>query len=274
MKKTLGEKVGAVAKKERAEHTKRFKHEAEDFKQRYNKQKVFEFPPKDKINMEQHFYIPKGFNTLNGLTTPAMAIYPVLCSMADFETDNWFQMSRENIAKIAGINPLTVDKGIENLMGHNLLDDMPILERQMKTEGKRHFYMYRVRFVRKNMMVDYKGQFFIFHNCIIQSGVWAELSPRAKALYLAIRSIAIFDWQGYADEHDIPYSEGQQIYGEDYKDREWDCCSSTLSELCRMVNIDSSNIKEVLQQLKYHHLVERSDDYFRVYLKPKIRGLY
>lgn len=274
MKITFKEKIALNAKKQKKE--KRQQQKAL-FKQKYSKSKNYEFPPIDQVDLNRHFYFPK-FNAGLFITQPAIAIYPVLCLQADFEYINWFQISQNNIAKMAGVSINTVSKGIKDLECYTL-DGEPFLEKQKKTEGQRHFYVYIVNFIRKNEIKEWKGSYFIFHKCIIESGVWAKLKPRAKALYLSMRMSARFDIELYAAAEELYEAPGGNILGDfftegNYKYRKWDVCESSLVELCRRVNIKPINLKPILQQLENHRLIERVDEdlnIFKVYLRPKIR---
>ena len=245
------------------------------FAQKYNKTKEFKFPAKDKINMEKHFYFPKfhlnpdstdGWSF--GRVTPgaALAVYPVMCSYADFVDNKSFQISQANIAKLAGVSPPTAAKAIDHLVSIEYSfttnkSRTALLERKMVSEGPRHFYIYNAGFIRKGLMKAWKGQFFIFHTCIITSGVWAELLPRAKVLYLAMRSVARFDPDLYSlIEHiDLDGFELSDFYMTDqYRDRKWDVCERSVAELCREMNISHTNRKPVLEQLEYYQLVEKA----------------
>ncbi len=259
--------VVANAKKQIEE---RKKEQEKDFRERYDKKRVYKFPPENEINMVKHFYFPK-FIVLNKLkrflafdmTKAALAVYPVLCSWADFEKDEWFHCSRENISTMAGITINTVEKGIENLILNSLL------ERKKVTEGKRHFWLYRITFIRKGSIEKNKGDFFIFYTCIIHSGVWAKLTPRAKSLYLAMRSTAKLDFKIYCEiEEQVPF-DNQLGYEEFYQMRKWDLCDSSLSELARLVNITSINIQNTIKQLEQYKLIEKIDQWIKVYLRPR-----
>ena len=136
------------------------------------------------------------------MSKSALQVYPVLCSRANFEENKWFQLSRENIAKMAGISHPTVSKGIEDLLEYTINDKgnkIPFLEMKKQTEGKRHFYVYKISLPRKDEIKKWRGQYFIFHTCIINSGVWAILKPRAKLLYIAMRMKAFFDADLYSE---------------------------------------------------------------------------
>ncbi len=213
------------------------------------------------------------------MSLPSIAIYPVLCLQSDFEENNWFQISQKNIAIMAGISVNTVAKGIEDLEELSW-EEEPYLEKKKETKGQLHYYVYRVQFIRKNDIKKFKGGYFAFHKCIVDSGVWANLKSRAKALYLSMRMSAHFDVELYVDIEDLDLdyesSEIEEFYsGSEYRNRLWDVCDTTLAELCRNVNISPINLRTVIEQLENHRLIERVDEYdnlFKVYLKPKIKA--
>ena len=250
------------------------------FTEKYDKTIIFEFS-KDKMNMDRHFFFPKIFGPGHRWSKAALAVYPVMCSRANFEHNDWFQISQENIATMAGIGSSTVQKGIRELVdekyGLTTEDEngerttVSLLEARMTTEGARHFYLYQAGFIRKNMIPYWRGGYFLFYTCIIDSGIWAELKPRAKALYLAMRSVAIQDYELYCIiEEEVPFCDqtGQEEY---YRQRKWDVVTVPLAELGRHAGINITNIETPMKQLEHYRLMERIDRWFKVYLKPKIR---
>ena len=97
----MKQKILADAKKrirQKREKHKRF------FAQKYDKTKTFKFPPKDKINMEKHFYFPKFIGHFQTISKAALAVYPVICSRANFDNNTWIQLPQEHIAKMAGVS--------------------------------------------------------------------------------------------------------------------------------------------------------------------------
>jgi len=262
------------------------------FKKVYNKTKPYKWKDLKEINMRKHFYFPKIIAISGGvISKAALAIYPVLCSKADFEENKPFQISRDHIAALAGISIPTVDKAIENLLSSNLIggdDDedeynpnaynpIPLLTRKKVTKDTRHFYIYQVGFIRKNMIEDWRKHFFIFHICIIESKVWATLSLRAKVLYLTMRENAHFNPELYSYIEpsgkywlggDYPNSEFYD--GIQYRERRWDVCNVSLTRLCKMSRMDPSGMKKVVNELEEHKLIEQVDrGLFKVYLKPR-----
>jgi hypothetical protein len=267
MKRTKGKSLADVRRQQASR---------QKFKQLYNEIKTVKFS--NDVNMVKYFNFPKFIGKTGSVKIDkiVLAVYPALCSTADFKDNKWFQISRDNIAKLAGLTPPTVDKAINHLINgkYRIMNDGKttlLLERKMKTEGKRHFYMYRVGFIRD--MEKWHGFYFVFHTCIVTSGIWAELTPRAKALYLAMRTYAKFDRELYIGvELDgvEPWEADFDFRGEAYRERKWDYCDTPLTELCRSVNIESTNIRSVIEQLEEYHLISEEElmNVYRVYLKP------
>lgn len=254
-------KVKADAERQRRE---RKKQQAEEFAQLYDKTKKNPFPPKDKINMDKFVVLPKSLVDYR-LSRAALAVYPVLCSKANFETDDWFQISQDNIAALSGYSTPIVREALDELIQAQLV------ARRMASEGSRHFYIYRVAFIRRHMLEDgeHKGNCIYFYTCIIDSGIWAKLKPRAKALYLSMRASAEQDLHAYSLLEDVAYDE---VDFDDYiRERKWDVCTLPLSEMCRQVGIESNNNKDVLDELERYRLAEKVGRFIKVYLKPKIR---
>jgi predicted transcriptional regulator len=225
--------------------------------------KLPEFPKKI-INMKKHFYLKKD---ISGLSKEALCVYPVLCSVADFINDDWFHIQKEDIERRTGISQSAISKGL------NDLENKGIVQRELITSGKTHYYRYKVQFIRKELIDENKSDFFIFHTCIIDSGVWKKLPVRAKALYLAMRSKATFIKEVYyADAFDeyLDHDEIQAIY-DDYSNREFDVCAAALTDLCRLADIQRVNIDNALEALSKHRLIEKQGigEYY-VYLKPDI----
>ncbi|HDM78941.1 MAG TPA: helix-turn-helix domain-containing protein, partial [Deltaproteobacteria bacterium] len=253
-------KVRTVAKETIKKKKKERKEEqTKRFSQYYNRLKKFTFPRREEVNVEKHIYLPKRI-AMVGLSKRALSVYPALCSRADFEKDKWFQVPQSTIATLSGLNVNTVKKATEELRRSGVKFDRktPLLKMKKVSEGKRHFYIYRIGFIRKGLMKDWKEQFFIFHTCIIDSGVWAELTPRAKVLYLGLRGLAFFDVEIYA-EIEFDCSPGDLIHdgfmedigGEEYRNRLWDVCTVSPSKVCRLVGIDGTDLQtSILPQLE------------------------
>lgn len=240
------------------------------FKQRFDKLKVIEFKPDEECSWMKHFRFPKSIIAEAQLSQKALIVYPVLCSQANFEEDNWFQISLENIAKLSGLTAPTVQKALEELIGCNYRIktkgiQVPILERRLTSNGSRHYYIYRVGFIRKDMIK--KSKDFVFYTDLIDSGIWARLSRRAKLFYLALKNVAYFDASTYSKIEGYPESDLISKGEFDFSIRKWDVCNSTRKELCNAVGIGSSDIYRVIRELEDKYLIETIGRYFKVWVK-------
>jgi predicted transcriptional regulator len=255
---------GKVKEDVERQNRERKKEQAEEFARLYDKTKKNPFPPKDKINMDKFVGLPKSLVKL-GLSKAALAVYPVLCSQADFETDDWFQISQDNIKTLSGYSIPSVKKALDELA------ETELVARRKISERGRNFYIYRVEFIRRHMLEsgEHKGNCVYFYTCIIDSGIWAKLKPRAKALYLSMRIFAEQDPETYSCIEGLAYDETN--FDEYIRERKWDVCTLPLAEMCRQVGIESSNNRDVLAELERHQLAEKVGRFIKVYLKPRIR---
>ncbi len=241
----------------------RKRHEIKTVKELYDKPKKVKFKNRDGINIDDFRAIHKNIISY-GLSKSALAVYPVLCSRADFKEDKPFQISQRNIAKLAGISENSVRKGIKEL------EDAELLYKEKITE-KRRYYVYNINFIRESQLGKHKGKTVYFYTCIIHNGIWAKLKPRAKILYIAMRIKAKQDWKAYSyiegDEYDGDF---QGLNHTKYiQTRKWDICHLSISELCRIVGVERTNIKEVMDELEKFKLIERIDRWMKVYLRPE-----
>ena len=250
----------------RQEKEKKKKQRKEVFNQRYNATKKAKFIDKEDVNINTFRAIPKSVILELGLSKAALAIYPVLCAKADFEKNNFFQISQENIAFYSGVSESNVRKAIAELEGAGLLSKEKI------TEGTRHFYVYKVTFYRRPELEanEQRGNAIYFYNCIIDNGIWAKLKPRAKVLYLTMRAVAKQDIDLYSVIEGEDY--GGDWTGLNYDDyirnRKWDVCNISLSKLCRLAKIERTNLTPVLEELERYELIERVGRWIKVYLRP------
>ncbi|MGI6610941.1 MAG: helix-turn-helix domain-containing protein [Limnochordia bacterium] len=242
------------------------KQQKEVFRQVYNRPKEKAFSDIDQLNMDSFRAIPKSVILELGLSKAALAVYPVLCCEADFEKDEAFQISQKNIARFAGVSENSVRNALKEL------ENAGLLTKEKVTDGPRHFYIYRVGFFRKPMLDETRqhGGAIYFYNCIIDNGIWAELKPRAKVLYLTMRAVAKQDFELYSVIEGEDY--GGDWTGVNYDDyirnRKWDVCDISLSKLCKLAKIERTNLTPILEELERYKLIERVDRWIKVYLRP------
>lgn len=242
------------------------KQRKEEFRQVYNRPKEKAFSDIDQLNMDSFRAIPKSVILELGLSKVALAVYPVLCCEADFEKDEAFQMSQKNIARFAGVSENSVRNALKEL------ENAGLLIKEKVTDGSRHFYVYKVAFYRRPELEanEQRGEAIYFYNCIIDNGIWANLPLGAKAIYLFLRAEAKQDFKLYS------FIEGEDYGGDwtglnydDYiRNRKWDVCEASLTQISKAVRVERSKIGAYLEALERFRLIERVDRWIMVYLRP------
>lgn len=235
------------------------KQQAEEFNQIYNKSKEYQFKEWDNINMDKFVILPKRILNI-GLNKASLAVYPVLCSNANFEHDIWFKVSLKTIGKQAGISIPTVQKGLEELCRRKIVN-------MKQSTGTRRVYEYKVNFIRRDLIDSNPDNCIYFYTALIESGIWARLKPRSKALYLSMRSLADIDIDLYSlvSGQDYELHEFDQYL----KNRLWDPVSKSISNLCKRAGISTTNYQSIFDQLEDYRLIERVENFFKVWIRPK-----
>lgn len=254
-----GKIIADIIRQER----ERKKYQKEDFEMIYDDPKEVSFIDEN-INLDDYRAFHKDIFSYN-LSKPALAIYPVLCSETDFEKDKTFQIPQKEIKEWAGISESSVRKGIEEL------ENVGVLHREKITERIRHYYIYKINFIRKAELNANKGKIIYFYTCLIRNGIWAKISLPAKILYLILRTEAKQDWKEYA------YIEGEEYDGDFQglnhtkyiQTRKWDICHLSLMEMSKKANVDRGSINKILEELEAATLAERIGKWTKIYLKPQ-----
>ena len=176
--------------------------------------------------------------------------------------------AQDSILEMAGLSLPSTQKGLQNLMGYTIQmkkqKARPLVEAKKATDGPRHFYIYRVQFIRRNQIEKQAGGYLVFFTSIIESGMWARLSLGAKCLYLVLRCHAKPDYDLYYEiEGDFPHS----------AIRKWDVANLTITDLARTVHCTSGMLRNLLGELHQYQLAEQMGrDVFTVTVAPsKIR---
>ena len=152
------------------------------------------------------------------------------------------------------------------------LENAGLLTKEKVTDGPRHFYIYRVGFFCKPILDkarQYGGAIY-FYTCIIENGIWASLPLGAKAIYLFLRAEAKQDLDIYSEIEGIMTGEFYEPmeYPEYIRNRKWDICETSLTEISKAVGVDRSKIGASLEALERFRLIERVDRWIKVYLRP------
>ena len=117
---------------------------------------------------------------------------------------------------------------------------------------------------------EQRGDAIYFYNCIIDNGIWANLPLGAKAIYLFLRAEAKQDLDIYSKIEGIMTEEFYEPmeYPEYIRNRKWDICEASLTEISKAVRVERSKIGAYLEALERFRLIERVDRWIKVYLKP------
>ncbi len=230
--------------------------------------KEIKFKPMEHCNTNRHFYLPTFFKAKNFKISKAeMAVYPVLCSRADFVKNEWFQISIENIAKLSGVSQPTVNKALQDL-SEKTIDDLPFVERKLVQVPKSNVRckLYRVNFIRRHWIKE-GWKYYPFHHWIIESGLWAKLSSRSKSLYLAFRHHpAYFNEALYFEVEQLTEDEEMEFT---FEKRKWEVVNESLKTICKTGRVQHTNLTGTIKELEDSGLVERIGKHWKVYLRPK-----
>ena len=223
------------------------------FKERANPYKFFAFSCED---------------MLTEMTASAKGIYAALCCLSDFLVEKQIQVSIENIGVYTGLSDwTTIKKGLDELSSLHLI-------RGEKIINKRQYWIYSTDFIRKSDLENYQvREWFPFYSCIVETGVWAKLTPKAQSLYLTLRALAEFELESTDSDY------GESLRGGDdfvsfYKNREYDSYASTWANLSNQSGIHYTSLKLLIAQLEEYGLVSLADwttsCILNIYFRPSI----
>lgn len=217
--------------------------------------------------------LPKAFIYSNDLSKEAKAIYPVLACNADFRQNKSFQLSLKNIGRMAGIKShALIRDAIDELEGSDYVKKQFIIE-------DRRYYIYECNFQRSSVPEKKQNteDVIYFYKCIIDTGIWADLSPRQKLFYLGLRAEAKIDpdydekIRSLLGDYDYYIDEAYKEY---YRKREYDYWVGSARKLCDRIGISSVNLRNtVTAPLEWNGLSKQKPSNYwsahEVYLIPK-----
>ena len=114
---------------------------------------------------------------------------------------------------------------------------------------------------------------FPIYTSLLHSGIWHNLIPTAKALYIVFRCYGglpgdLLDM--YADIEEIDFHEEDRR--EVYKNRKWEICDKSQAFLCEKAGIHRTRFKGAMSSLNDCDLIskQKSTLGYRIQVKPKI----
>ena len=234
-------------------------------KERYSSRRQFDFKSVDMVSTEKFYYIDNAF-ALYKFSKRAMCVYPVICTFADFDEPKWFHMSIRNIGKFAGMGNEATEAGLWELQQKGKL------LRKKVQKGSESRWEYKLE------MDVVEGKQFIFYTSIVECGIWAKMSQRAKAAYLVLRSIAKFDIYTYAaveDENVSPKGiQEDLIEAGKFRYRKFDVADVYMTWLSEVIHVNYRDMKKVFNELEKYGLAEYgTDGYHLVTVYPTLDQL-
>lgn len=191
------------------------------------------------------------------LSSAAKAILPVIACHCNKHGESF--PGEETIAVLSGLTAKIVRKGIHDLEGFPGYTWDHYLTRHGK-RGK--------KFLIKFPPTDEIGRSFFFHRGIIDSGIWRELSPSAKALYPVMRYFSKYD---IYEDHDAEDMCDVPTY---YGKRKWELCNAENGQIAKYAGINRHTVKEAVENLKNNFLIqpyvtEMNEKTTKVFLIPE-----
>lgn len=184
------------------------------------------------------------------------AVFPVIASHAN--KNGVAYPGEQTIAILAGLSTKHARQGINALQS---LPDVEVVKYRTRRGKAKRFEF--------NKGAAGKGD-FPFHKCIMETGMWSQLKPTAKALYPVIRYLSWFDldlYRSLSDEEEF-MAEGR----EDYSERRFEFCNAPKGEMAKLAGIHRDSIRAALSNLEENYLLKQDsldgELIHIVYLKP------
>ena len=150
------------------------------------KNKTFQWPNPNEVNMENYFFHPKILSQQGGenVSRHALAVFPVVAAHADLYGKNGRHIHTDYISKYAGIGRRQAIEGLKALEENEYFNGRKLIKRYLVAQeheyGRTEFYNYLVRFPRQT------EENFIFHKCLICLGICSAFSYKSTLFYLSM----------------------------------------------------------------------------------------
>lgn len=155
----------------------------------------------------------------------------------------------ERLAKEAGVAVKNVLAAVESLISRGMIDRKDITKGGIGTHPG---YANALKLRRR-------GSVFLSSR-LVHSGCWADLLPVSRALYVAMRSVAVMKEEHlqvlHEDSENAELDFDPESIPDMYRDLEWMICDETQAELCRLAGIHRSKFKKAQEDLVAHGLIE------------------
>jgi len=236
---------------------------------------------REEINWHAHFWFDKRLITSGlwaKLPKASKSVYPVIGCFRNAQGLSY--PSERTIAILCGRSEKTVRAGIRGLEG---LYNLKIFG-YLTPRGRRSRKFYLAAPPKR------PGRAFPFYRCLLEKGLWQDLTPTAQALYPVLRCFGFFDADLYRAFVDPEFQDA--ALDTVLASRDFDFCEADPMELVRHAGISKPSLLPALQSLKKNRLVKALDPdprgrgslwqvyfkttawYPREYLNEKVRKRY
>ncbi|OQX17759.1 MAG: hypothetical protein BWK76_09580 [Desulfobulbaceae bacterium A2] len=207
---------------------------------------MYRYP--DEINWQAHFWFDRKLIASGiwaSLPKASRSIFPIIgCHRNEHGLS--FPAER-TMAILCGRTDKTVREGVRGLAGLYNLKILPYIT----SRGRRSKKFYLVAPPRE------PGRAFPFYRCLLEKGLWQELSPAAQSLYPVMRHFGFFDSQTYREWDDPDFQE--QNFDQVYRERDFDYCEAEMLQLLRHAGLARPSLAPALASLEQNALVEPVD---------------
>jgi hypothetical protein len=202
----------------------------------------------------------------------AQSVYVTIATHINYKTSGGFP-SIKTISWSAGYSESMVLEAIKELEDYWERENWPeifsVNRRSLKTSTGHRVNQYHMYLPRESGRA---GNFPIYR-ILLTSGVWANLLPTARALYIGARAGATTNnfIHNYNElEEDVLYD---WEFDEVWFDRKYDICFKSQAALARSVGVSVDSAKSALENLKKNGLIEWGEidgkRCLKVFLRPK-----
>jgi hypothetical protein len=206
------------------------------------------------------------------LPLASKSIYPVIGYHRNRQNGESFP-SQQTMAILSGRDFKTVRKGQKGLGEFPGIKADAYISRRGK-RGTKYFW---------TEPPHEKGRIFQFHDYIIDSGIWSQLTETAQALYPVMRYYCYLNWEDYVDifptyyekEFRKPFKDEDFTIQHDgiedfevgtnfdafFPSRYYEFCEADKDVLAEYAGISKNSLYNALRNLEKNHLVYRLDGY-------------
>ena len=203
---------------------------------------------RDEINWTAHFWFDGQLikkKIWAQLPKASKSVFPVVACHRNQKGIAY--PGERTIAILCGRTDKTVRNGIRGLEGlYNIK-----ISNYITSRGKRSKRFYIAAPPR------IPGRAFPFYRCLLEKGLWQQLTPSAQALYPVMRHFGFFETETYRLYDDAEFLE--EDFTETYKARDFDYCEADPLQLILQAGITRQSLQPAFESLISCDLIRPCD---------------